>query len=236
MEKIINIRDLGGLVNIQGQRICTGKLFRSANPSVGTINDYVQLQKLKLKEVIDFRSEQEKSHNEQRFAQQFNWVAKPIFTGNLIELIDNQLDRKKAKFIMCEIYRRFPIDFKKQFRYLLKLAEQGQIFLYHCTAGKDRTGFATFLLLSALGVDKEIIMKDYLLSNKAVALLKQQLAEFSKQVVLDAETWDALLSVNPDYLESSIAIINEQYGGISRYLTDVLAIDVRSIRQHYLED
>ena len=236
MEKVINFRDLGGLVNLQGQRIYKGKLFRSANPCVGSAKDCGYLQNLKLDEIVDFRSIEEKRNNEQFFTQQFNCVAKPIFTGNIVELINEQLDSEQAKSAMCMVYKRFPVDFKQEFRYLLKLAEQSKVLLYHCTEGKDRTGFATFLLLSALGVAEQSIMDEYLLSNEVVSILKQQLADLLEGFAPDADIWEAFLSVYPVYLETAIAVINKQYGGVYRYLTDTLGIDIRAIRQHYLEN
>ncbi|UYZ84000.1 tyrosine-protein phosphatase [Entomomonas sp. E2T0] len=234
MENIVNMRELGGIVTQQGMQIKTNKLFRSGNPSLASEKDREYLQQLTLDEVIDFRSDNEKRNSEQVFAEYFNWVAQPIFTGDLSGFFGSGLTKKKAVRAMHDVYRRFPIEFQHQFRYLLKQAEQGKTMLYHCTAGKDRTGFASLLLLSALSVDFETILEDYLYSNKAVAGLKRQIADFMDNEI-DNEALNAILGVSPEYLDHSLQMINKDYGGVDRYLTHTLDIDIKAIRDHYLE-
>lgn len=236
MEKIINMRELGGLINQQGQMVRKGKLFRAGNPSVASIADTEQLKNLNLTEIIDFRSSVEKRVAEQVFAVQFNWVAQPIFTGDITALLSSSLSKVQAVSYMCDIYKRFVRDFQQQFHYLLKQAEQGKILLYHCTAGKDRTGFASFLLLNALGVADDFIMADYLLSNQAVAALKYQLVDFIASDLINADALNAILEVDIGYLESAIAIINKEHGNVQSYLKNTLAVDIKAIRHHYLED
>lgn len=235
MEKIVNMRDLGGLINQQGQQIITNKLFRAGNPSVANEADRARLQQLTIEQFIDFRSDNEKRSSEQVFAKSFNWIAQPIFTGDLSGLLGEHLSKAKALEVMYDIYRRFPVEFQSQFHYLLKQAEQGKTLLYHCTAGKDRTGFASLLLLTALGVEFDKILEDYLYSNHAVAGLKAQMADFMDDNI-DHEALNIILEVAPEYLDNSLQVINRSYGGVDKYLTNTLGIDVRAIRQHYLCD
>lgn len=234
MEKIVNLRELGGLITQQGMRIKANKLFRSGNPSVANEADTQILLNMNIDEVIDFRSEGEKKQAEQWFGKSFNWVAQPIFTGDLSGLLSHQLSRALAIDTMNDIYRRFPSEFQAQFRYFLAQAEQGKTLLYHCTAGKDRTGFATFLLLSALGVSIDQIVDDYLYSNQAVAGLKAQLADFTASGI-DEDALLAVLEVYPEYLDNAIQVIDKEFGGVEHYLAKTLAIDIKAIRAHYLE-
>lgn len=235
MENIVNMRELGGIVTQHGSLIKSNKLFRAGNPSVASESDREYLQQLALNEIIDFRSDNEKRSSEQAFAAYFNWVAQPIFTGDLSGFFSSGLTKTKAIQLMSTVYQRFPVDFQHQFRYLLKQAEQGKTILYHCTAGKDRTGFASLLLLSALDVDFDTILKDYLNSNMAVAGLRKQIVEFMNNEV-DDEVINAILGVLPEYLDNSIQMINKNFGGIDKYLKHTLTIDVTAIRHHYLED
>lgn len=234
MENIVNMRTLGGLVNQQGMQIKFDKLFRSGNPSVASDSDCALLQQKAIDEIIDFRSEVEKQPSEQRFTQLFNCIAQPIFTGNLEGLLSHDLTREMASRAMCDIYQRFPMDFQPQFRYLLKQAEQGKTLLFHCTAGKDRTGFAALLLLSALGISFDIILQDYLLSNEAVKGLKNQLIGFADNRISE-DAFQAILEVTPEYLDNALTVINKNSGSVERYLQHTLAIDTKAIRQHYLE-
>lgn len=234
MENIVNMRTLGGIVNQQGMQIKQDKLFRSGNPGLASEKDCLQLKQHAIDEVIDFRSQPEKRPMEYMFAQQFNWVIQPIFTGDLEGLLSRELTAAKAAKAMCEIYQRFPVEFQPQFHYLLKQAEQGKTILFHCTAGKDRTGFAALLLLSALGVDFEVILQDYLLSNKAISGLKAQMADFADQQISE-EAFHALLEVTPEYLDNALRIIKSSYGRMDNYLLNTLGIDIDLIRHHYLE-
>lgn len=235
MEKIVNLRELGGIITQQGMRIKPHKLFRSGNPSVANESDTQRLRQMKIDEVIDFRSEGEKKQEEHWFGKSFNWVAQPVFTGDLSGVLGHDLSRSLAVDTMCDIYRRFPTEFQKQFHYFLSQAEQGKTLLYHCTAGKDRTGFATLLLLSALGVSFEQILDDYLYSNHAVAGLKAQLSAFIASGI-DEDALLAVLEVYPEYLDNALHVINKEYGGVERYLSKTLAVDVNAIRAHYLEE
>lgn len=235
MEKIVNLRTLGGLVNQQGMQVKFNKLFRSGNPSVASDSDCALLKQQGIETIIDFRSEAEKQPSEQYFAQQFNWIAQPIFTGNLEGLLRYDLTREIASKAMCDIYQRFPVDFQPQFRYLLKQAESGKTLLFHCTAGKDRTGFAALLLLSALGISFDIILQDYLLSNEAIIGLKKQLAGLADNRISE-EAFQAILEVTPEYLDNALTVINKKDGSVERYLQHTLAIDIKAIRQHYLEN
>lgn len=117
--------------------------------------------------------------------------------------------------------------------------------LFHCTAGKDRTGFAAFLILSALGVPRETIIKDYLLTNEVTAdVRKKWLAGIRKNSAglgnVDAvvSNRNALASVNADYLNTALATIKEESGDVGHYLTDYLGLskgDLTTLRHLYLD-
>ena len=238
-QQVQNIRDLGGKITLDGHRIQRGRLLRSANPGLATPTDIAQLQRFNLDVVIDFRSAGEKQIAESPFAEMFNWVADPILVGNLgkssvLTALRNGTPADSRAF-MLGFYRDFPIQYQGQYRRFLQLAEQNHNILYHCTAGKDRTGFASLLLLSALGLDRSNIVSDYLESNHASATGNRHLEEQVKKFGLSVEVMAPLMLVESAYLDAAQQIIDTDYGGMQHYLEVTLGIDVALIRRNYLE-
>lgn len=238
-QQVQNIRDLGGKVASDGRRIQTGRLLRSANPGLATATDIAQLQRFNLDVVIDFRTDGEKKSAETPFADMFNWIADPIMVGNLSQLsVLSALQNGTAddsRAFMIAFYRDFPLQYQAQYRRFLQLAEKNHNILYHCTAGKDRTGFASLLLLSALGIAHHDIVADYLESNQSNNVGNVQLQEQVKKLQLPVEVMAPLLSVEAAYLDAAQQVIDDDHGGMQHYLEKVLGIDVMRIRDNYLE-
>ncbi|WGS54011.1 tyrosine-protein phosphatase [Paraburkholderia sp. D15] len=238
LEKVQNTRDLGGITTPEGSQIKPHRLYRSGNPSSASQTDIAKLQSLKLDTILDFRAESEKQPQESQFGKTFNWQADPVLAGNLapsaiIPLLKRSTPAQMHDF-MVDLYRQFPTQYQPQFRHFLQLAEQNQTFLYHCTAGKDRTGFATVLLLSALGVDRATVIDNYLESNRYNAAGNAQATAQLQKIGVNPEVLQPLLAVDPDYIGAAIQIIDQQYGGMQHYLVDVLHVNVQKIRANYL--
>jgi protein-tyrosine phosphatase len=134
---------------------------------------------------------------------------------------------------MVDLYRQFPQDYQSQFARFLKLAEADKTLLYHCTAGKDRTGFAT-VLLSALGVDRAAVIANYLESNRHNAAGNAQALAQLRKIGVAPAVAQPLLGVDADYIGAAMSVIDTRYGGMRHYLADVLHVDVEKIRQNYL--
>ena len=238
-QQVQNIRDLGGKVASDGRRIQTGRLLRSANPGLATATDIAQLQRFNLDVVIDFRTDGEKKSAETPFADVFNWIADPIMVGNLSQLsVLSALQNGTAddsRAFMIAFYRDFPLRYQAQYRRFLQLAEKNHNILYHCTAGKDRTGFASLLLLSALGIDHADIIADYLESNRSNTAGNAQLQEQVNKLRLPIDVMAPLLSVEAAYLDAAQQVIDDDHGGMQHYLEKVLGIDVARLRDNYLE-
>jgi protein-tyrosine phosphatase len=116
--------------------------------------------------------------------------------------------------------------------------EQGG-FVIHCSAGKDRTGVAVALLLEALGVPREQVVADYVLTNEAVDLAAQLLGSGSTGAGL-ADTADSILSLPPiaraavldaheSYIVASFNAIEARHGSVAAYLRDELGIGSKTI-------
>ncbi|SIO70526.1 protein tyrosine/serine phosphatase [Burkholderia sp. GAS332] len=239
MEKIQNTRDLAGLTTKDGRQIQPGRLFRSGNPAFATPTDIAKLKAMHLDVILDFRAESEKKPTEQTFASQFPWQADPILAGNLspeavIPMLKRSTPAQMHQF-MVSLYQQFPSTYQAQFARFLKLAEDNKTILYHCTAGKDRTGFATVLLLSALGVDRATVIANYLESNRYNTAGNAQATAQLQKIGVAPDVLAPLLAVDPDYIGAAMEVIDQQYGGMQHYLVDVLHVNMEKIQQNYLE-
>jgi len=239
LETISNARDLGGLAARAGRRVKHGKLYRSANPALACAADLDRLHALALDIVVDFRSAGEKSPAESVFGQRFQWLAVPVLDGTMS--MDVLMPRVKASSpaqmhaFMVDVYRDFPVRYGDAFGAFLRHAEAGKTLLYHCTAGKDRTGFASLLLLGALGVAQDDIVANYLESNHWNAGLNERILASVGQYGVSADVMKPLLDVRPEYLEASMDAIAKRYGSIEGFVGDYLKIDLDRLRGHYLD-
>ena len=240
LENIHNLRDLGGLPSLDGRRVRMGRLFRSANPGLASRTDLAQLHALGLDRVIDFRAPEEKSVEEGGFADAFDWVALPVLEGSISfqELLPRLQvgTRQDMDDFMLQAYRDFPVRYQAAFAAFMKEAEAGRTLLYHCSTGKDRTGFATLLLLSAFEVAPEVILANYLESNHWNQRLIQGLLARLAPLDIPAEVAMPLLEVRAGYLQASLQTIEQEWGSTADYLRKALSVDVERLQANYLED
>lgn len=240
LENIHNLRDLGGLQSRDGRRVRAGRLFRSANPGLASQADIARLQTLGLDRVIDFRAPQEKSAEEGGFADSFDWLALPVLEGSISfqELLPRLQGgtRQDMDDFMLQAYRDFPVRYQAAFAAFMKEAETGRTLLYHCSTGKDRTGFATLLLLSAFEVPAELILANYLESNHWNQRLIQGLLARLAPLGIAAEVAMPLLEVRAGYLEASLQTIEQEWGSTADFLRKALSVDVERLQANYLEE
>lgn len=130
--------------------------------------------------------------------------------------------------------------FRDFFRILLKNGGQKAV-LWHCSGGKDRTGAAAVLLLLALGVNRETVLKDFELTNEflreKIAYMESRAAELTDDPEEIAWVKD-LTGVNRKYMEKLLDTLEEKYGSQERYLTEGLGLDraeLEQLREMYLE-
>ncbi|ARN74535.1 tyrosine-protein phosphatase [Oceanicoccus sagamiensis] len=242
-----NFRDYGGYTTIDGRSVKRRQLFRSGQLSKLTEVDQQQLAGLDIRLVFDFRRDEERQQDPSLFplSAQPETVALPIHPGSAIGFLEsiasgNMGSEKMASF-MCAINQEFVFDqadkYRQMFCCLLDHAEGGS--LVHCAAGKDRTGFAAAMMLSALGVPRETIFADYMLTADYV-LVDKEIARVSKKYQWQGEpdVMRPLLEVRRDYLQSAFDMIDKQFPTIENYLQDVLGVGLAErdwLQARYLE-
>jgi protein-tyrosine phosphatase len=217
---IPNLRDLGGLVGAGGRCIARGRLFRSSHLHALTPDDEPALAALGIRTVVDFRGVGERqvalSRGLAAGTDELHLPIEPRGLGALREMRKaGTVDESAVVELMHNAYRRFVLQHSLAFAALLaRLQEPASLpLVFHCTAGKDRTGMAAVLILLALGVAREAIVADFLISNG-----RWQPTETTRD-------WTVLSRVRVEYLDTAFATMTAQWGSIDAYLAQALNLD-----------
>lgn len=261
LSSIHNARELGGYKTVDGYTIRNGVLLRTSALHDISDNDIDVLKNTyHLGHIIDFRMDMELTGMEDpaiEGAQYHHLDVIDIHTmmedhavsdfdsGNLdmMQIIDFSV---KSGMIGEDMYIGFLSNnsgktaFSEFFRILLD-ADPDRAVLWHCTSGKDRTGLAAMLLLSAFDVDEDLIIKDYLLTNEFNADRIEGLRRLlSSRGCDDAFISNATLvfsAVNEKFLRKAISFLKQEYGSVNGYITTGLGIsqtNIDSLKEKYL--
>lgn len=229
-----NFRDLGGLAAANGKKIRWGMLFRSGDLDKLTPVDLAYLASFSLRTVVDFRTEAELERAPDKLPRTVTNYAHLLITPGRLDAPESMelMEREGGEGYMRELYRQFATDEEiiKQYRefFVLLQNEKNLPLLFHCSAGKDRTGYGAALILFSLGVDTETIMKDYLASGPCLGDKYDRFLEKYPQ-------YAPMIAVKPEYLQSAVNAMKERSGSIENYLAEVLGVDIDRVRAIYLE-
>jgi protein-tyrosine phosphatase len=239
-----NFRSLGGLATRDGRRIRPHFLMRSDRLNYLTPADWQQLAGAGLATICDLRSTEECTQHPNGVPAGFGAVelaceVRNDLRGNqalLQYIIDDPTDAGGER-LMIEIYRRLPRQVAPGLRRITtRLLDGGAPLLVHCTAGKDRTGFAVAMLLHALGVSPDEIERDYLASRSWAhapvhrAAIRKSLAPMIPAEALDSVI-DPMIDVRPIYLQASLATLDGEFGSLERYLEAEMGLDSAALEQ-----
>ena len=228
-----NFRDLGGYETVDGRRTRWGLLYRSDKLADLSDEDLRYLERLEIRRVIDFRSDGEREREPDRLPVGAFATLLPIegegVDPNEIRRLLSEDDPKKAEQLLVAANESFVTEFAPQYRaFLLSLADGKEApTVFHCTAGKDRAGFAAALALMTVGVPRETIMQDYLLTGTYAAELRERTIRQARILSLgsvNAESMRALFDTRPEYLQAAFDAIDREYGGTENYLAEGLGI------------
>lgn len=229
-----NFRDYGGYETADGRRVKWRSLFRSGQLSALTASDQALFSSLGIRLVFDFRQETERDKEPSLLPVEgeHSIIELPITPGSSIgffeQIADGTLDGERLASFMCEINREFAIEhapsYKAMFSSLLN-EDRDSASLVHCTAGKDRTGFAAAMVLAAIGVPKHTIMQDYMLTAEYFSI-DREIARVQKKYEWDG-AGDALrpmLEVRESYLQAAFDAISTSFSDLDAYLHEVLGL------------
>ena len=255
IESVPNLRDLGGYKTSSGATIADGLVYRSNQLSEISEEDMQKLAGLRLKNAYDLRTYEERIARPGRLPPEVSYVWLDVLADSpqagpalLEKLMVNpkkanaELGDGKIEAAFKESYREFvslpsaKLEFRKLF---LSLGDKRQLpALFHCTTGKDRTGWAAAALLRLLGVPKETIMEDYLRSNDYIIPKYKEVIDKFVASGGDADIPPAILGVKKEYLEAAFDEMETKYKTIDRYFSEALGIDTsqqKALKDLYLK-
>ena len=255
-EKLHNIRDLGGMTAAGGQRIVSGRLVRCGDLSDLSVRDREAFVSL-ADTVVDFRTDGERGEKPDMEIPGIRYLHIPIIdsltAGITREKSADQdifarfsSEPEKARQYMCDMYHAFAeSDFAcSQYAHFIRLLMQPRekAVVWHCTAGKDRAGVGAAIVEELLGVPREDVIADYLMTNE---YLKEEFAfltnvvgeQAGSGVAVPDEALRYLFGADRDYIEEYYRTIGIKYGSFERFIEDGLRLsaeDIRDLRSMYL--
>lgn len=239
----INFRDFGGAATRDGRRVARGRLFRSDALWQFTDADLERFAELGIRTVCDFRAD----HERERWPNRLPTQAAPRSLGlgftpqgtqaAWAAVNSGEMRGADVRAYMREHYRAIAtVHHEFYARMFQALLEADALpFLVHCASGKDRTGFAAAIILLSLGVPREAVMADYVISDRP--LHRRELWHLFHREV-DPDAYAAVGAAAPEYLGAALEAIDSGWGGEDRYLREVLGlsdVDRRRLAQLLLE-
>ncbi|CAG4883141.1 Protein-tyrosine phosphatase [Georgfuchsia toluolica] len=234
LEGAPNFRDLGGYPTVDGRKVRRGRVFRSDGLHALSERDFDDLSRLGLRLVCDLRSEYERKRKPTVWPQRF--VPKTLLMevnadprvnhAGLLEMLHHDSSPQGAAAMMSSVYRLVPGMLAQYIpSFFSALVSNDQLpLVFHCSAGKDRTGILSAIILLALGVPREVVFEDYLKTVRYQNRLKLLLHvdEFLEPIYAPArppqEVASILMGVERRFLEEALAVMGERDGRIDDYL------------------
>ncbi len=233
-----NFRDLGGYRSADGRRVRRGQIFRSDHLAGLTSEDLARLASLGIGHSLDFRGAAECAATPYDIpgVQRVALTIEPTVIARMQALVAQGVvpTAEETVELMRETYRDFVNRNADTYgRFMKHLLEQPTPQVFHCTAGKDRTGFAAALVLSALGVDRATIEHDYLLTNQL----------YKRDARLEGQghphVMKVLWQVQPEFLHAAFEAVDAQHGGMTDYLHGAIGLtpqELAELQRMLLED
>lgn len=239
MDSIQNVRELGGYGTAHNHKTTRwGKIYRSGQLSALSEWDSLRLDNLHIKTIIDLRGNDEVAASPLRYTKA-HIVRIPIpYKG--LENVKSRIQEDRMRkgdgiLFMQDSYLQFVTDYSEQFGKALEvfLNEDNYPILVNCSMGKDRTGYLTAMLLFALGIPEETVVRDYLASNENINIAR--LAYMARDLSTNAqETITALVTVNEGLIDLVLKRIKKDYGSVDKYLSKGLGLTEK--KQNKLKD
>jgi len=251
-----NFRDLGGYETLDGRSVKWGLAYRSGVMDGLTDSDYDYISGLGISVVCDFRASQERASEPTDWRGgdiEYITFADPSAEEDMSKsfasvLMDPDVTAEKVRDMFISSYRSMHHTYAPAYAEMFDNLANGSLPLaFNCSAGKDRTGVAAALLLSALGVPRETVVEDYALSEKVVDFMAEfevglsdsdRESPYAFLFQLPPEVIRPLMRTEPAYIEATLDAIEAQHGSIIAFIQGELGVDddeLARIRERLLE-
>lgn len=235
-----NLRDFGGYPTRDGRRVKRNLLYRAASLAHLNDGDMTQLEALGLRLICDLRTPEEVKDAPDRLPQGAEYLHLPAHASqsgrpSLHNVLGMMFKRGYLERILPRLYTEVMIDQNPNvFAEIFRRVADGQLpLLIHCTAGKDRTGLSAALLLSWLGVEDDLIIQDYSISNlfydDFVRVSGRILKQLGQLGIKEAEVYP-LLVADPRTMKTTLTYIRQHYGSVEAYLRGPAGLDEASLQ------
>jgi len=213
-------------------------LLRTANLSETTVGDMRKLvEEYHLAKVIDLRTAMERNQKPDVVPETAEYVTNPIFDERVFGISHEKTEQRNLDEIeiptLEDLYRMMLSEemclenFSRAVRLVMEHDFTTGSVLWHCTEGKDRCGLLAVFLLSALGVEREVILEDYLLTNETnvpkAEMVGKQLEALGKPEARIEAIKNTFLA-KESYLNAAYEVIEKQYGDMDGFLREGLGI------------
>jgi protein-tyrosine phosphatase len=228
-----NFRDIGGYPVAGGGRVKWRHVYRSGVMARFTSDDIAYVNALGIDTICDLRSNDERRRHPTAWHEGTAtelWARDYHFgLGSFDSMIKRQeITAADMRETMVTVYRDLPFEQSSSYRELFERLANGRVpLLFNCSAGKDRTGVASALLLDLLGVPRSIIEQDYLLTNDAIDVLvahMQHDTAYGRFVTEQPAAAMPLLRAEAEYLREMFAAVDHRNGGTAGYFSQVLGL------------
>ena len=230
LEGASNVRDLGGYRTKSGAHVRFGRVFRSARLSDITEADGARLRAAGIGRIADLRGlgEQQAAPTKLAGVTIHDLSIDPSLGNSLRALSERgEAARPDIMALMGKAYESYALAWNHRYARMfeLLLEDDAPALLFHCTAGKDRTGFGAALILATLGVGRATIQEDYLATNR----LWRGQAEIRRTMASVAG--DVLTSVHPDFLDAAFTALLAEHGSLEAYLATRLGMNAARLEK-----